>query len=290
MRSTSDKGVPRPDVGQLPPVRREQRFRADELEGSGMFLEINGQTVNTVSFGQGEEVVVGISGSFGTWEIWQQPFEYLSSRYRTIGYDHFGAGETRVPRELVTFDQQASLLTNLLDAYEIDSCVVAGDSSMTAIALEVAHRYPDRVNGLILVSGRVSHAPDEAVIRFVDGLRSSFDATLDFFVRLCLPEDNSSHLRAWLKDIISRTGGERAAKLVESFYEVDMRSTLPEIQVPTLIVHGALDAVNPLEAAEEMASTIPTAQLTVIPDAGHVPTLSRPSEVVAAIQRFLRSR
>jgi pimeloyl-ACP methyl ester carboxylesterase len=44
-----------------------------------------------------------------------------------------------------------------------------------------------------------------------------------------------------------------------------------------------------LAAAEEMAGAIPGAQLNVIPDAGHVPTLSRPVDVVAAMQGFIRS-
>jgi pimeloyl-ACP methyl ester carboxylesterase len=265
------------------------RFGRTSAKGSFMFLEIQGQVINTVSFGQGGMTVVGIAGAFGTWEVWQQPFELLSSMHRTVGYDHFGTGQTRVPRELVTFEQQTVLLVNMLDAYDIERCILAGDSNMSAVALEVAHRHPGRVDGLILVSGGIDYAPNERATRFVNGLRRSFDATLEAFVRLCLPEDHSGHLRAWLTDIIARTGGDRAADLVESFYDVQIRLKLSEIRVPTLIVHGALDAVNPLAAAEEMAGAIPGAQLNVIPDAGHVPTLSRPVDVVAAMQGFIRS-
>ena len=257
-----------------------------------MFREIRGQAVNTVSFGSGDKVLVGISGAFGTWEVWQQPFELLSPRWRTIGYDHFGAGETRVPPELVNFEHQVLLLDGILDVFGVDRCVLAGDSNNSAVALEAARRWPDRVNALVLVSGAVDYAPTEDVVRFVKGLRSAFDATLDFFVELCMPEDDSGHLRAWLRDIIARTGGERAAQLVESFYEVEVRHRLSTVEVPTLVIHGALDALpaSTLAAAEEMARTIPEADLIVLPDAGHVPTLSRPEAVVAAIEEFLDSR
>ncbi len=256
-----------------------------------MFREIHGQVVNTVSFGSGDKTLVGISGAFGTWEIWQQPFELLSPRWRTIGYDHFGVGETRVPPELVTFEHQVLLLEGVLDAFEVDRCVLAGDSNNTAVALEAARRWPDRVTALVLVSGAVDFAPNEDVIRFVKGLRSALDATLDFFVELCMPEDDSGHLRAWLKDIIARSGGERAARLLESFYDVEVRDKLSTVKVPTLVIHGALDALpaSTLAAAEEMARTIPEADLIVLPDAGHVPTLSQPREVVDAIEEFLSS-
>ena len=256
-----------------------------------MFRQIRGEAVNTVAFGSGDKVFLGITGSFGTWEVWQQPFELLSSSRRTIGYDHFGTGETHVAAELVTFENQVSLVEGVLDAFDVDSCVLAGDSSMTGVALEAARRWPERVDHLVLVSGGLDYTPDETVLRFVEGLRQAFEATLDVFVELCLPEDDSGHLRQWLKDIISRTGGERAAQLVESFYEVDVRPGLSAVSVPTLVIHGAMDALpaSPVAAAEEMAGAIPGAELVVIPDAGHVPTLSRPREVVAAIEQFLAS-
>jgi len=257
-----------------------------------MFREIHGQTVNTVSFGSGDRVLVGVSGAFGTWEVWQQPFELLSPRWQTIGYDHFGVGETRVPPELVTFEHQVLLLDGILEAFGVDRCVLAGDSNNTAVALEAARRWPDRITALVLVSGAVDFAPTEDVIRFVKGLRSAFEATLDVFVDLCMPEDASGHLRAWLRDIIARTGGERAAQLVESFYRVEVRGKLAMVDVPTVVVHGALDALpmSTLSAAEELARTIPKADLVVLPDAGHVPTLSRPEAVVGAIEKLLGSR
>jgi len=254
-----------------------------------MYRQIQGELVHTVAFGNGDRTVVGISGSFGTWEIWQQPFEVLSGDYRTIAFDHYGAGETHVPSDLVTFEKQVELTHDLLDTFGVERTVLAGDSSNTAVAVEVARRWPDRVSALVLVSGGVDYAPSDVVRQFASSLRTDFDATMDFFVPLCLPEDTTGHLRRWLRDIISRTGGERAALLVESFYEVNVRDALANVSAPTLIIHGALDALptSPIEAAKEMALRIPDARLVVLDDAGHVPTLSRPVEVAKAIAAFI---
>jgi pimeloyl-ACP methyl ester carboxylesterase len=43
---------------------------------------------------------------------------------------------------------------------------------------------------------------------------------------------------------------------------------------------------SPLSAAEELADEIPNAELMVLSDAGHVPTLSRPDDVAQAIGTF----
>jgi pimeloyl-ACP methyl ester carboxylesterase len=254
-----------------------------------VFQQVGGHLVHTAAFGRGDPALLGISGSFGTWEVWQPPFEALSADHRTIAFDHFGTGQTRVPPEVVTFEHQIALVRALLDVFGVNRAVLAGDSSNTAVAIEVARRWPDRVSALVLVSGGIDYSPSEPVLQFAASLRRDFEATMDFFVPLCLPEDDKGHLRQWLRDIIGRTGGERAARLVESFYDVNVRDSLGEVRVPTLVLHGALDALptSPVAAAEEMAERIPNARLLVLDDAGHVPTLSRPAEVAHAIAEFI---
>ena len=62
--------------------------------------------------------------------------------------------------------------------------------------------------------------------------------------------------------------------------------SLPRIAAPTLVVHGALDRVIPVDNARLLAERIPGARLRVLPDAGHLyPPRSR--EADRAIARFL---
>ena len=251
-----------------------------------MFRQIRDQQVHTLELGQGDPTVVGLSGVFGNVEIWQQPFEVLHRRFRTITYDHFGTGETHVPADRITFDEQVALVADVLDAFEVGRCVLAGDSSLCSVAVAAAARWPDRVAGLVLVAGKIDHRPDDRTRQFVEGLRASFDPTLKGFVEVCLPEDHIGHLRQWLFDIIARTGSERAAVLVESFYDVVFDHLLSTIEVPALVVHGDADRINPPDNAHQLATRLPDAELVLLDGAGHVPTLSRPVEVAAAIERF----
>lgn len=255
-----------------------------------MFLRIDGSMVHTIDLGDGHPAVLGLAGVFGNMEIWQLPFELLHRRFRTVAFDHYGTGETYVDAGRVTFDHQVDLVSRVLQELEVDRCVLAGDSSLTSVAVAAAHRWPDRFAGLVLVAGRLDHQPVERTTRFVTGLRSSFDRTLEGFVEFCLPEDTEGHLRRWLFDIIARTGPERSAALVESFYEVEYRSLLGSIGIPTLVIHGDMDYVNPLDEAREIAAAIPDAELLVLEQTGHVPTISRPAEVASAIEDFIDRR
>ena len=254
-----------------------------------MFTELMGQRVHVSAFGHGRHAVVGVAGAIGTSEIWQQPFELLSRDYLTIAYDHFGAGATRVPAELVTFENQVLLLEALLGAFRFERCCLAADSTMSAVAIEVAVRNPKRIDSLALVAAGMSRLRNRSTEDFVSRLRSSFEETIERFVAICIPESNSEHLRDWLKDIIRRTGGERAAALLESFYDVDISARLPLIAMPTAVIQGELDVLpaSTPEAARAMAALIPACSLEVLHGVGHVPTLERPDEVARVIQQLI---
>lgn len=186
----------------------------------------------------------------------------------------------------MTFDEQVGLVADVLDSFDVERCLLAGDSSFAAVAVAAAHRWPERIEGLVLVGARLNRAPDERTTRFIAGLRHAFTPTLEGFVELCLPEDDHGHLQGWLADIITRTGAERAAALVESFYGIDVTPLLASLEVPVLVIHGELDRINPPHLAREIVEQVRDAELVVIDDAGHVPTLSRPATVATAMDRF----
>jgi len=257
-----------------------------------MFHSIGDRRVHSVSFGAGPATLVAIAGSFASWEIWIPTFELLSPRWRVVGFDHDGVGQTNVPVAEITPERHLETLFSVLDAQSVDRCVLAGDSNNASLAIEAVLREPNRFDGLVIVNGHAWGFERPEVHRFVDGLTTHFETTLDFFVAMVFPEPDSEHLKRWLRDIIVRTGPEAAARITEMYYGIDLRPRLAEVQVPTLVIHGVLDALSPtaLDDAKELADAIPGAELCLLDDAGHLPLLSRPKEVADALDRFLRDR
>ncbi|TPW27160.1 alpha/beta fold hydrolase [Pararhizobium mangrovi] len=67
----------------------------------------------------------------------------------------------------------------------------------------------------------------------------------------------------------------------------DRQAVLREVRVPTLVLCGREDELCPLARHELMRDLVPGAHLTVIDDAGHLPTLEKPQETTAALARWL---
>lgn len=247
----------------------------------GVFIEVNGHRVNSVSFGSGPRTFLAHGGWVGSWEVWQQPFELMSDRWRCISYDHIGSGETVVPPESITPEALVADLVGVMDALNIEKCVLGGESLGSVVALGAVVEHPDRFEGLVLVDGapRVTGA----VRMLIEGARSDFPATIEWFVDACLPEPGSEHLKRWGRHILLRAEPESAARILEC-YKGHPAVPLEQVAVPTLVIHGTLDAIVPEALGRRMAAELPDATYLGLEGAGHVPTLTRPEAVVAAIE------
>ena len=67
----------------------------------------------------------------------------------------------------------------------------------------------------------------------------------------------------------------------DSVADVDPRL----LGLPVLILHGAADPIVPIERSRTLAGLLPDVEFVEFDGVGHVPTMTRPGEVVAAIQR-----
>jgi pimeloyl-ACP methyl ester carboxylesterase len=250
-----------------------------------MFIPAGGYLLNTVEFGTGSNTFVAHGGWVGSWELWQQPFQLMQKRWRSIGYDHRGSGASTATPDSITPDALVDDLFTVLDSFGVERCVLAGESLGVLTCVLAVARDPSRFAGLVLVDGGYASTGDSPLIA---GSRTDFPATVRAFVDRCIPEPDSEHLRRWGRQILLRAEPEAAARLLEAHSGVNVADKLAAVRLPTLIIHGELDAIIPLASAEMAAQAIPGSKLVVIPGAGHVPIITRPEEVVAAIEDWWR--
>lgn len=248
-----------------------------------MFIQHDDAELFAVSFGTGSRTLVGIGGWTGSWEVWADVFGLLSPSWRTVGIDHRGTGATIAPPESISIAQMTADLFAVLDKLGIEKCVLAAESSGTAVALTAAQQQPERFEGLVLVGG-LYYRPDSAEPdRFLMGLERGYETAVNQFITTCLPETNSPAIHQWANKILMRASQDAAIALYKANFGLDLRPILRHITTPTLIIHGDADRIVPVAAAHWLATQLPNNQFTILPGAGHAPMMTMPHEVAAAI-------
>lgn len=251
-----------------------------------MFLDVNGVRLHALAFGDGPRTLLAVGGWTGSWEVWEEPLAQLSSAgWRCIAYDHRGSGESPTEPADITVDAMVTDVFGILDTFGIEHCIVAGESQGGAIAQYAAARAPERFDGLVLAAptptGRAERSGG-----FADACRTDYPAAVASFVERCLPEPDSDHIKRWGKNILLRAEPEQAARIIEMWSDDAVADVDPrQLALPVLILHGTADVIVPVELSRALAELLPDAQLVEFDGVGHVPTMTRPDEVVAAIRR-----
>lgn len=254
-----------------------------------MFIPHQDSEFYAVAYGNHPRTLLGLGGWAGSWELWADPFVYLSESWRAIAYDHRGAGATLCPVESISVEGMVQDVFVMLDAFGVEQCVLAAESAGAAIALKAVLQQPERFQGLVIVDGLYHRAQLTGDDPFVLGLRHHFAATISQFVEGCVPEPNTDAIKRWGRQILSRSSPEAAIRLHECLYGVDLRPDVHRITQPTLIIQGELDPYVSVADATWLADHIPNAKLSIFEKTGHVPTVTRPREVAEAINQYFKA-
>jgi len=193
-------------------------------------------------------------------------------------------------------------LDTKVDAIAVASAnrvVVCGWSMGGQLALQWAATHAAQVARLVLIattpcfvcSPDWEHGMERAVFDgFAHDLAQDAQGTLQRFALLQARGDTSARkIVRRLQACIAGTATSEQAALVaglELLRTNDLRSTLPAIAQPALIVHGERDAVVPLRAGEYLQRNLPHAELAVIEGAAHAPFLAQPRAVAQRIADF----
>ena len=183
---------------------------------------------------------------------------YFSSQFRVIAMEQMGHGRTAdVIDRPFHFHDMAEDTVELMRQLGIGSAVIVGYSDGGIIGIDMAIHHPERVTKLA-VTGAISRA-DGYTAENLEWARTFKPADLpvsDAYARLS--PDGPDH---W-PIVLGRL--QHMWPVEPNFTREEMRS----IKAPTLIIIGDGDIVTP-EHAVEMFRTIPSAQLCVVPHAGH---------------------
>lgn len=258
------------------------------------YAEVNGQRLFYEDTGGDGPPVAFSHGLFMDHTMFDPQVQALQDRYRCIGWDERGHGQTGDATEPFTYWDSANDLAALLQNLGVERAVLGGMSQGGYLSLRAALAHPDLVQGLILIDTQAgTENPD---------LLPYYQQLLERW----LTQGMDDELAATIEAIIVGRGYADAERWKSSWKQLhpgnvrqlfttlaerdDLSDRLGEIRVPALVIHGDHDAAISVDRAEALAAGLPDAQLVLIEGAGHASNLTHPSLVNPHIARFLKQR
>lgn len=256
-----------------------------------MKAHINGIDFHYEVHGAGQAVLF-VHGFPLSHRLWTPMVERLSDVYTLIMPDLRGMGQTEAT-ETCTMAMFADDLKALLDHVGVtEPVVVVGMSMGGYIAFEFFRRHRQCVRALVLADTRCQADPPEIVqVRvktaarvLAEGSKVVADGMIDLLFAPGAPE---TLRKEWHEIMVASSPVGVAAALDAMAKRVDSTATLPQIDVPTLVVVGENDAITPPRDAEFMHAAIPNARLEIIPEVGHMSPVENPQRFADAVRRVL---
>lgn len=217
------------------------------------------------------------------------PDQRLAARARLVVHDQRGYGATPLGKAGDGFDLLADDLVALWSLLDLDEVVVVGFSMGSMVALEAAARAPQRVAGIVLVSGGELDAAARDVFRrrAAEIAGGGFAAGVADHVRRAFSE---RYVAAHPREIADYTASARTAdpRAVASTFRSIAAWEPPDgvPSAPVLLVNGSEDRLFTVAAAERLARRLPDARTTVVDGAGHTLHVERPDVFNPLVERF----
>lgn len=78
-------------------------------------------------------------------------------------------------------------------------------------------------------------------------------------------------------------------KVMVKVVNSDLRSEMPKIKAPTLLIWGEEDTATPMRDAKIMHKLIPGSGIVTFPGAGHFSFIDNPYQSAAVVRRFIHN-
>jgi pimeloyl-ACP methyl ester carboxylesterase len=260
----------------------------------------DGVGLEVVERGAGSTLLL-VHGFGGAKEDFADQLDALAQHHHVVVFDHRGHGESDAPAAPAdyTLDRLALDTLAVASAVGADRFQLLGHSMGGMVARRVVLENPDRVESLVLMDTSPGPVPGldgellemGAVIALHEGM-DELKRIMDAFSPLGTPAyERLMAERPGYREFNDRKWATLSATMWATLGRAirdqpDELAALAAVRCPTLVIVGEQDEPF-LGVSRDMASTIPGAQLVVVPDAGHSPQFENGPAWLAAIEAHL---
>jgi pimeloyl-ACP methyl ester carboxylesterase len=262
-------------------------------------------TLSTIEAGAGAPVVL-LHGLGATKASFLPTLEALAPSYRAIAVDLPGFGDSHKPLfQAYNAPFFARSVTALLDALELETAHVVGNSMGGRVALELGLSHPERVGRLVLLAPSMSWLkprPWAPYLRLIPTQLGVLQPTprplVEMIVKQVIPgsdrEWTAAGIDEFMRSYLTPLGRAAFYAAARNIYLEEPRgpdglwTRLGSLEADALFVWGRRDSLVPIGFARHVRRELPAARHLEL-DCGHVPQLERPRQTHEAMVRFLAS-
>lgn len=259
--------------------------------GQSGLAHLRHYTAHYCVWGEGRPLVL-VPGLAGGFELLGPLARLLAKNYQVISYQLRGEDDCFALRQRFSLPDLVEDLREFLNWFGLERPPILGVSFGGVLALELAMRWPNRLQALItqgvgarfergllqqVASWVLSRYPLPSDSPFVNqffnllfGTRQKPGPLFEFVTRQCWQTDQSVMTHRF--------------HLVESF---DPGSRLQSVQVPTLLMAGDRDLLASPQSLRQLVGGIDNAKRVVLAGCGHLAFVTQPERVAEAVERFL---
>lgn len=238
--------------------------------------------------------------------FWHQVTPAFENDYRLVLFDNVGAIESNQASFRMNQCRYLNVSGYTSDLFEVCSAlnlgqdtVLVGHSLGAMAGLLASIQRPSLFSRLVLIgaSPRYADTPGyrggfskQEIDAIYVALEHDYSAWSKQLASLAMATPERPSLINTFAEAVGRIPPEMMLTVLCSVLQMDHRADLAKVSVPTLLIQSQEDYFVPLSVAEYVQAHIPDCQLKVIDAIGHLPHVSAPEMVIAAIKGFIEQR
>ena len=220
--------------------------------------------------------------------MFERMMTLLSDSFHTLALDTPGFGASFSPPSLFTTHYLSSTLHAALTNLGVESCYLFGHHTGSAIAVQMAHDYPNFVKKMVL-----SGAPLLSDTQ-INGLKASLKP-------FAIAEDGSHLTQVWERIrkrdsalpletvhrevLLTQSAREAAQSTFQAVFEQPFAEQLSALEIPILVMAGEHDTLR--ASLEPAFSVLKNGTMKMIPNEGPYICDQNPQVVADVIREFI---
>lgn len=257
------------------------------------YLELEKGKVHYKLSGHGPSVVL-LHGFLEDMSIWEYFFKKLSRNYQVLAVDLPGFGKSSVYSSIHTMEFMAGTVNSILEKESINECIVVGHSMGGYVALALAEKYTEKMNGIILFHSHAAADDEQAKLnrnRTIEAVNQNHKGFINSFIPLIFAKENQNKFADnidALKEIATNTPAEGIMAALKGMRDrEDMTQFLSQFSEPVFFIIGKSDSRIQLDKVILQTSLPRNSEALILEGVGHMGIIEAREITFMAIEHFL---